>query len=94
MTIVERKGKINIQISIDPFLLFVLTSVLIHGIGLLILVLSNRALPAARQETESTPIDFVLVPPFFCSMYIMILEAIISKEALHKIPIYIKLFKI
>ncbi len=63
MTIVERKGKINIQISIDPFLLFVLTSVFLHGIGLLILVLSNRSLPAARQETESTPIDFVLVPP-------------------------------
>ena len=63
MTIVERKEKIHIQISIDPFLLFVLTSVLIHGIGLLILVLSNRSLRAVRQETESTPIDFVIVPP-------------------------------
>ena len=63
MTTVERKGKLNIQISLDPFLLFVLTSVLIHGLGLLILVLSNRALPAARQETESIPIDFVIVPP-------------------------------
>ena len=63
MTTVERKGKINIQISLDPFLLFVLTSILIHGIGLLMLVLSNRSLPAARQERESTPIDFVVVPP-------------------------------
>ena len=63
MIIVERKEKLKIQISLDPFLLFVLTSVLIHGVGLLILVLSNRSLPAARQETESTPIDFIVVPP-------------------------------
>ncbi len=63
MTIVERKEKLSIQISLDPFLLFVLTSVLIHGIGLLMLVLSNRSLPAARQETESTPIEFIVVPP-------------------------------
>ena len=63
MTTVERKGKIKIEINIDPFLLFLLTSVLIHGVGLLILVFSNRSLPTARQETESTPIDFVVVPP-------------------------------
>jgi protein TonB len=56
-------GKLTIQISLNPFLLFVLTSVLIHGLGVLILVLSNRSLPTARQETESTPIDFVVVPP-------------------------------
>ncbi|MGK7937701.1 MAG: TonB family protein [Xenococcaceae cyanobacterium] len=63
MMTVERKGKLKIQISLDPFLLFVLTSVLIHGLGVLILVLSNRSLPTARQETESTPIDFIVVPP-------------------------------
>ena len=63
MTTVERKEKLNIQISLDPFLLFVLTSVLVHGLGVLILVLSNRSLPTARQETESTPIDFIVVPP-------------------------------
>ncbi len=63
MIIVERKEKLNIQISLDPFLLFVLISVSIHGLGLLILVLSNRSLSAARQETESTPIEFVFVPP-------------------------------
>jgi protein TonB len=63
MTTVERKGKLKPQISPDPFLLFVLTSVLIHGVGVLMLVLSNRSLPTVRQETESTPIDFVVVPP-------------------------------
>ena len=63
MKTVERKGKIHIQISFSPFLLFILTSILIHGVGILILALSNRELPTARQETESTPIDFVVVPP-------------------------------
>ena len=63
MTTLERKEKIKIQISFDPFLLFVLTSILIHGVGLLILVLSNRSLLIARQETESTPIDFIVAPP-------------------------------
>ena len=63
MTTVERKEKLNIQISLDPFLLFVLTSVLVHGLGVLILVFSNRSLPTARQETKPTPIDFIAVPP-------------------------------
>ena len=63
MTTVERKGKIIIQIRHPPFLLFVGTSILIHSVGLLSLVLSNRNLSDLSQETESTPIDFVIVSP-------------------------------
>ena len=63
MITVERNRKLNIQITIDPFWVFVLTSVLIHVVGLLMLVLYNRSLPTTRQETKPTPIDFVLVPP-------------------------------
>lgn len=61
MTTVERNRKLNIQISLNPFLLFVLASVLVHGLGLGILILSQRS--QTRQKTESTPIDFVVVPP-------------------------------
>lgn len=63
MKTVERKDKLNIQISLDPFLLFILTSVFVHGLGILILVLSDRSIPTAQKETESTPIDFIVVPP-------------------------------
>ncbi len=63
MTTVKRKGKIIIQINYPPFLLFVGTSILIHSVILLSLVLSNRNLSNIPQETESTPIDFVIVSP-------------------------------
>ncbi len=63
MTTVERKGKIIIQIRHPPFLLFVGTPILIHSVGLLSLVLWNRNLSNIPQETESTPIDFVMVSP-------------------------------
>lgn len=63
MTTVKQKEKLNIQINLEPFLLFVLTSILIHGVGLLILVFSNRSQPTAHQKTESTPIEFIVVPP-------------------------------
>ena len=60
---VKRKEKIGIQVSHAPFLLFIGTSILIHGVGLLILVLSNQNLTSIKEEPKSTPIDFVLVPP-------------------------------
>ena len=63
MAIVKRKGKIGIQVSHAPFLSFIGTSILIHGVGLLILVLSSQNLSNIRKETQSTPIDFVIVPP-------------------------------
>ncbi|MDJ0678562.1 MAG: TonB family protein [Xenococcaceae cyanobacterium MO_167.B52] len=60
---VKRKEKIGIQVSHAPFLLFIGTSILIHGVGLLILVVSNQNLTSTKEEPKSTPIDFVIVPP-------------------------------
>ncbi|MGK7952994.1 MAG: TonB family protein [Xenococcaceae cyanobacterium] len=63
MTTAKRKEKHNIQISFDPFLLFILTSVLVHGLGIAIFVLADRSRQDTSQETEVTPIDFIVVPP-------------------------------
>ncbi|VEP18185.1 TonB family protein [Hyella patelloides LEGE 07179] len=63
MTTVEQKSKLPIQIRLNAFSLFVLASVLIHGLGLLLLIGSQRSPITKRQEVESTPIDFVIVPP-------------------------------
>ena len=63
MTTAKRKEKHNIQISFDPFLLFILTSVLVHLLGIAIFVLADRSRQDTSQETEVTPIDFIVVPP-------------------------------
>lgn len=42
--------------------LFVLASILVHGLGLLIFTLYQRSLPVTEEETESKPIEFVVVP--------------------------------
>lgn len=63
MTTAKRKEKHNIQISFDPFLLFILTSVLVHVLGIAIFVLADRSRQDTSQETEVTPIDFIVVPP-------------------------------
>ena len=63
MTSVKRKEKLNIQINFDPFLLFIWVSVLVHGLGILVFVLADRSRQDTSQETEVTPIDFIVVPP-------------------------------
>ncbi len=63
MTTAKRKEKHNIQISFDPFLLFILTSIVVHGLGIAIFVLADRSRQDTSQETEVTPIDFIVVPP-------------------------------
>ena len=47
----------------NPILLFVLASVLVHGIGLVIFALIKRSQPEVQLVPEKAPIDFVLVPP-------------------------------
>ena len=53
----ERKFKPN------PIALFVVVSVLIHGIGLVLLSFIERSQPRAQLVPEAAPIDFVVVPP-------------------------------
>ncbi len=47
----------------NPLLLFVLVSVLVHGIGLVLLGLIERSQPKVQLTPEAAPIDFVVVPP-------------------------------
>ena len=47
----------------NPLLLFVLASVLVHGIGLVIFALIERSQPTVQLVPETAPIDFVVVPP-------------------------------
>ena len=60
MAIVKR-NRLHHQISFDPFLLFVISSVAIHGLIALGLVFLWRS-PFSELE-EATPIEFVVVPP-------------------------------
>ena len=53
----ERKFKPN------PIALFVVVSVLIHGIGLVLLSFIERSQPRVQMIPETAPIDFVVVPP-------------------------------
>lgn len=61
MAIVKRKSRLHHQISFDPFLLFVISSIALHGLVVLGLVFFKRS-PISELE-EATPIDFVVVPP-------------------------------
>lgn len=61
MTTVKRKSKLHHRIGFDPFLLFVISSVAIHGLVVLGFIFSRRT-PITEAE-EPTPIDFVVVPP-------------------------------
>lgn len=49
--------------SFNSLLLFILSSVLVHGLLLLIFAKSRRSLPIAKPKTNQNPIDFVVVPP-------------------------------
>lgn len=61
MAIVKRKSRLHHQISFDPFLLFVISSIALHGLVVLGLVFFKRS-PISELE-EATPIDFVVIPP-------------------------------
>ncbi len=63
MTTTGKKRHIITKISRTPFLFFVWTSIVVHGLGILVFVLRNQNSSTAKQEIESTPIDFVVVPP-------------------------------
>ena len=49
--------------SFNSLLLFLLSSVLVHGLLLLIFAKSRRSLPITKPKTNQNPIDFVVVPP-------------------------------
>ena len=49
--------------SFKTLLLFVLSSILVHGLLLIIFAKSRRSLPIVKPKTNQTPIDFVVVPP-------------------------------
>lgn len=61
MATVKRKSRLHHRIGFDPFLLFVISSVAIHGLVVLGFIFSRRT-PITEGE-EPTPIDFVIVPP-------------------------------
>ena len=54
---VKRRG-----FNLKQLLLFILASILVHGLGLLMFALYQRSLPVTEEETESKPIEFVVVP--------------------------------
>lgn len=47
----------------NPILLFILTSVLVHGIILVIFAWFERSQPLVRQDPNPAPIDFIVIPP-------------------------------
>ena len=47
----------------NPILLCVLASVLVHGVGFVLLTLVERSRPKVQLVPETAPIDFVIVPP-------------------------------
>ncbi|MGK7915608.1 MAG: TonB family protein [Prochloraceae cyanobacterium] len=47
----------------DPFLLFLLLSVLLHGVALFVLAFWNRLIPPTPQKKKYAPVEFVVVPP-------------------------------
>ena len=47
----------------NPIPLFVVVSVLVHGIGLVLFALIERSQTTAQLVPETAPIDFVIVPP-------------------------------
>ncbi|MGK7898011.1 MAG: TonB family protein [Xenococcus sp. (in: cyanobacteria)] len=47
----------------NPIPLFIVISVLVHGIGLVLFALIERSQPVAQLVPETAPIDFVIVPP-------------------------------
>ena len=60
MTTVERK----VWRRPDPFLLFILLSVLLHGVGLFLLAFWNLLIPPTSQKNNKyAPVEFVVVPP-------------------------------
>ena len=50
------------RFGLKQLLLFILASILVHGLGLLMFALYQRSLPVTKEETESKPIEFVVVP--------------------------------
>lgn len=54
---VKRRG-----FNLKQLLLFILASILVHGLGLLMFALYQRSLPVTEEEAESKPIEFVVVP--------------------------------
>ena len=49
------------SLSLKQLLLFLIISILVHGLGLFLFALDRRS-PITEEETESKPIDFVVVP--------------------------------
>ena len=49
--------------SFNLLLLFILSSVIVHGLLLIIFTKSRRSLPIAKPKTNQNPIDFVVIPP-------------------------------
>ena len=47
----------------NPIPLFLLASILVHGIGLVLFSLIERSQPQTQLVPETAPIDFVIVPP-------------------------------
>ena len=49
------------NLSLKQLLLLLIVSILVHGLGLLLFALNRRS-PITEEETESKPIEFVVVP--------------------------------
>jgi protein TonB len=63
MTTVGQKSQPDRPIHSSPLWIYFLASVLIHGLAALVIILSERSQPTAKQQQDYTPIDFVVVPP-------------------------------
>lgn len=63
MITVESQSQSSLYNRRLPLAMFILTSVLVHGAGLLVLMFLERSPSVTKQEIESNPIEFVVVPP-------------------------------
>lgn len=63
MTTAEPKSQPSLQRRHQSLAIFILTSILVHGAGLLLLMFFERSPSAIKKEDKPTPIEFVVVPP-------------------------------
>ena len=47
----------------NPLLWFILTSILVHSLGLIVFAFIKQSQPVAQKNADSAPIDFIVIPP-------------------------------
>jgi periplasmic protein TonB len=63
MKTAEQKSRLDRQKRSNSLLPYFLSSVLIHGLIVLVIALKERAQPIVKQQQNNNPIEFVVIPP-------------------------------